>query len=39
VKHLLVRHDLNHLLLSDVNKLVAQLGVEFADVLTVKTIG
>lgn len=38
-KQLLVRDDLNHLLLSDVNKLVQHIAVEFPDVVKLKTIG
>jgi hypothetical protein len=39
VKQLLVRHDLNHLLLSDINKLMAKIGQEFPDLVKLSTIG
>jgi len=38
-KALLARHDLNHLLLSDVNALIAHLRAEFPEIITVKSIG
>lgn len=35
-KELLLRHDLNHLLYTDVQKLMAHLGTEFKDLLKIK---
>ena len=38
-KQLLVRKDLNHLLLTDVEHLTSLIGLEFSEVVTLKTIG
>ena len=38
-KELLLRHDLNHLLYTDVTKLMAHLGTEFKDILKIKQFG
>merc|ERR1712166_1023045 len=38
-KELLLRHDLNHLLYTDVQKLMAHLGTEFKDVIKIKQFG
>ena len=38
-KQLLVRKDLNHLLLSDINKLVHAMAKEFPEVIKLKKIG
>lgn len=39
IKRMIVRHDMNHLLLSDVNKLIAKIALEFPDVVQLSTIG
>ena len=39
IKQLLVRKDLNHLLLSDVDNLIDSLENDFSDVIQIKTIG
>jgi hypothetical protein len=39
IKHILVRHDLNHLLLTDVHKLIAKIAQEFPEVVTLSSIG
>ena len=39
IKQILVRHDMNHLLLSDANKLMAKIAKEFPDYVKLSTIG
>ena len=39
IKELLVRKDINHLMLSDINKLIAKLADEFPEFITLGTIG
>ena len=39
IKKLLVREDLNHLLLSDIDDLIDSLALDFSDVLKITTIG
>lgn len=39
IKKLLVRHDLNHLMLTDVNKVVAMIAKEFPEIVKLSTIG
>lgn len=39
IKQVLVRHDINHLMLTDVNKLIAKIALEFSEVVQLSTIG